>query len=65
MFRWYVFDMVIVVVSVFSIGLEHVNLEREFVNPTAVKAMRLLRVVRGNHLLASTIVTIFPCQVSY
>ena len=39
--------MVIVVVSVFSIGLEHVNLEREFVNPTAVKAMRLLRVVRG------------------
>jgi len=46
-YRWYCFDLVIVMVSIATIFLEHLNIYLYNVNPAIIKAMRLLRVVRG------------------
>ena len=46
-FRWYCFDMCIVVVSVLGIILEELNMNEIKINTAALKAMRMLRVVRG------------------
>ena len=46
-FRWYCFDMCIVVVSVLGIILEELNMNEIQINAAALKAMRMLRVVRG------------------
>ena len=46
--RWYLFDFFVVVVSILGIALEEII--GTSINPSVVRGIRMLRVVRGNHL---------------